>query len=55
MSNIHKDSEDQSKKVNTEAGKGPMQNNDEKFGKVSTPKVANKTKAPEVKQVTGKK
>ena len=57
MSNIHKDSEDQSKKVDTEAEKGLMQNNDEKLKKAALPKeaVANKGKAQEVIKVTVKK
>jgi len=57
MLNNSKDSEDQSKKVNTEAGKGPLQNNDEKSKKapVSKQESDNKGKAPEVKSVTVKK
>jgi hypothetical protein len=57
MSNIHKDSEDHSKKVDTEAGKGPMQINDQRLkdGPFSKEAVANKGKAQEVKKVTVKK
>jgi hypothetical protein len=57
MSNIHKEAEDQAVKVNTEAGKGPMQNNDQKLKNApfSKEEAVRKGKAPEVVKVTVKK
>lgn len=55
MSNIHKEAEDQAVKVNTEAGKGPLQNNDQTLKKAPFSKDKAPNKGLEVKKVTVKK